>query len=32
MGINLVTILRLGLSHLREQKFKHGLQDTLNPL
>ena len=27
-----ITRLRLGLSHLREHKFKHGFQDTLNPL
>ena len=26
------TRLRLGLSHLREHKFKRGFQDTLNPL
>ena len=32
MGIKLVTRLRLGLSHLREHKFKHKFQDTLNPL
>ena len=31
-GICLITRLRLGLSHLREYKFKHGFQDTLNPL
>ena len=31
-GICLITRLRLGLSHLREHKFKHGFQDTLNPL
>ena len=31
-GTCLVTTLRLGLSHLREHKFKHGFQDTLNPL
>ena len=31
-GICLITRLRLGLSHLREQKFKHDFQDTLNPL
>ena len=31
-GIKLVTRLRLGLSHLREHKFKHSFQDTLNPL
>ena len=24
--------LRLGLSHLREEKFKHNLQDILNPI
>ena len=32
IGIKLVTRLRLGLSHLREHKFKHSFQDTLNPL
>ena len=31
-GICLITRIRLGLSHLREQKFKHSFQDTLNPL
>ena len=31
-GICLITRLRLGLSNLREHKFKHGFQDTLNPL
>ena len=31
-GIKLVTRLRVGLSHLREHKFKHSLQDTLNPI
>ena len=31
-GIKLYTRLRLGLSHLREHKFKHGSQDTINPL
>ena len=30
--IKLITRLRLGLSHLREDKFKHGFQDTINPL
>ena len=30
--MKLVTRLRLGLSHLREHKFKHSFQDTLNPL
>ena len=32
MGVKLVTRLRLALSHLREHKFKHSFQDTLNPL
>ena len=31
-GTKLITRLRLGLSHLREHKFKHSFQDTLNPL
>ena len=31
-GLKLLTRLRLQLSHLREQKFKHNFQDTLNPL
>ena len=31
-GICLITRLRLGLRHLREHKFKHGFQDTSNPL
>ena len=31
-GIQLLTKLRLGLSHLREHKFKHNFQDTLNPI
>ena len=32
-GLNLLTRLRLGLCHLREHKFKHSFQDTLeNPL
>ena len=30
--VKLLTRLRLGLSHLREHKFKHSFQDTLNPL
>ena len=30
-GIKLLTKLRLGLSHLREHKFKHSFQDSLNP-
>ena len=28
----MITRLRLGFSHLREHKFKHNFQDTLNPL
>ena len=31
-GIKLLTRLRLGLSHLREHKFKHVFQDILNPI
>ena len=31
-GIKLITRLRLCLSHLREHKFKHRFQDTINPL
>ena len=30
-GIKLLSRIRLGLSHLREQKFKHSFQDSLNP-
>ena len=30
-GIKLVSRLRLGLSHLREHKFKQSFQDSLNP-
>ena len=30
-GIKLLTRLRLGLSHLREHKFKHSFLDSLNP-
>ena len=29
--VQLLTRLRLGLSHLREHKFKHNFQDTINP-
>ena len=32
LGIKLLTRLRVGFSHLREHKFKHNFQDTLNPL
>ena len=31
-GIKLLTRLRLGLSHLNECKFKHGFNDTINPI
>ena len=31
-GVKLLTRLRLGLSHLREHKFKHSFQDSLSPL
>ena len=32
LGIKLLTRLRLGLSPLHEDKFRHCFQDTLNPL
>ena len=32
IGLKLLTRLRLGLSHLNEHKFKHNLQDCINPL
>ena len=32
LGIQLLTRLRLGLSHLHEHKFRYCFQDTLNPL
>ena len=31
-GIQLLTRLRLGLSDLRDHKFKHVFRDTLNPI
>ena len=31
-GLKHLTRLRLGLSHLREHKFKHNFQDSINPL
>ena len=31
-GVKLLTRLRLGFSHLREDKFRHGSRDILNPL
>ena len=32
VGIKLLTRLRVGFSHLREHKFRHNFQDSLNPL
>ena len=32
VGIKLITRLRLGFSQLREHKFRHNFEDTLNPL
>ena len=32
MGIRYLTILRLGLSHLNDHKFRHNFQDFLNSL
>ena len=32
IGIKLITRLRLGLSHLRDHKFKHNFLDCLNPV
>ena len=31
-GVKLLTRLRLGLSYLRENKFKQGFQDSVNPI
>ena len=31
-GIKLLTRLRVGLSHLKEHKFRHNFRDTINPL
>ena len=31
-GINMLTRLKLGFSHLREHKFRHGFKDTLSQL
>ena len=31
-AIKYLSRIRLGLSHLREHKFKHSFQDTLNPI
>ena len=32
LGIKLLTILRLGLSHLNEHRLRHNFQECLNPL
>ena len=32
IGIKYITRIRLGISHLREHKFKHSFQDTLKPI
>ena len=32
IGIKYITRIRLRFSHLREHKFKHSFQDTLNPI
>ena len=32
VGLKFLTRLRMSFSHLREHKFKHNFQDTLNPL
>ena len=32
IGIKLITRLRLGLTHLRDHKFKHNFLDYLNPI
>ena len=32
MGIKYLTRLRLGFSHLKEHKFKHNFQDSVDPL
>ena len=32
IGINYITRIQFGLGHLREHKFKHSFQDTLNPI
>ena len=32
VGLKLLTLLRLNLSHLYEHKFRHNFQDTVNPL
>ena len=31
-GVKFLTRLRVGLSHLKDQKFRHGFNDTIDPL
>ena len=31
-GVKLITRMCVGLSHFRKQKFKHSINDTLNPI
>ena len=31
LGVKLLTRLRVGLSHLKDQKFRHGFNDTIDP-
>ena len=31
-GVKLLTRLRIGLSHLRDDKFEHSFEDSLNPI
>ena len=32
LGLKLLTRLRIGFSHLKQHKFKHNLQDSVDPL
>ena len=32
MGLKLLTRIRIGFSHLKEHKFKHNFQDSVDPL
>ena len=32
LGLKFLTRLRIGFSHLKEHKFKHSFQDSVNPL
>ena len=31
-GVKLLTRLKIGLSHIRDHKFKHAFQDSINPI